>query len=368
MSETGTRFVGVDWSGAGPDGAQRRAIWTAVVRDGALRELSDGRTRAEATSHLIALGAEGGRAVVGLDFAFSLPAWWMRAQGHAAAEDLWRWAARHAADDPLGWLRKLPEPFWGTSFRLKPTDTFDGEHGEFRRTELESKSPGATPMSTFRLFGPGTVGAQGLRGHPCLLALQKAGFAIWPFEPTDERLVVEVFPRLLARRLSPGLEHLSGDGFRGAFLDGAPAGFTGEDGGHAAVLRMDQDAFDAAVSAWALWLGRETLEALRSSSPEADDRLEGRIWSLPAGIPSQLGPPGDGAYAPGPHGADVVPAAVEDGFTAHGYRLPMLEPLDSGTFTAVGLPLEGTVGMAPYGRVATARAAAERALGALPRE
>jgi hypothetical protein len=273
-------FVAVDWSGAGPPAAQRRAIRTAVVRDGRLCELSGGRTRAEATRHLIALGARPGRLVAGLDFAFSLPRWWMDAQGHASAEELWAWAARRAAADPLGWLRTLPEPFWGTRFRRRPGAAFGAGRPEFRRTETESRARGATPMSPFRLFGPGTVGAQGLRGQPCLLALRRAGFVIWPFDPPGERVVVEIFPRLLVRRLSPGLERLTGAALRAAFVDAAPAGFTG-DGAHATVLRTDQDAFDAAVGAWALWDGRARLDRDLAEAPGEDARLEGRIWSPP---------------------------------------------------------------------------------------
>ena len=154
---------------------------------------------------------------------------------------------------------------------------------EFRRTEIESKAPRATPMSTFRLFGPGTVGAQSLRGHPCLLALRDAGFSIWPFDPAGDQLVVEVFPRLLVRRLSHGMEKLNGDRLRTEFIDAAPAGLADDGNADADVLRTNQDAFDAAVSAWALWLGREGLNVLVAEEPDETYRLEGRIWSLPAG-------------------------------------------------------------------------------------
>ena len=293
MSQDGMQFVGVDWSGAGPAAAQRTAIWTAVVRDGVLCELSSGRTRLEATEHLIALAEGAPRTVAGLDFAFSLPRWWTKEQGHASAPEVWAWAAERMAADPDGWLTQLPVPFWGTNFRLRPTDAFDAVSAEFRRTELESKAPGAAPMSTFRLFGPGTVGAQSLRGHPCLLALRDAGFSIWPFDPAGDQLVVEVFPRLLVRRLSHGMEKLSGDALRAAFIDAAPAGFAGDGDAKADLLRANQDAFDAAVSAWALWFGREGLKAVVAEEPDETDRLEGRIWSLPAGGPPPLTAPGE---------------------------------------------------------------------------
>ena len=48
MSDEVSQFVGVDWSGADGEPAQRAAIWLAVVRDGTLCELTPGLTRLEA--------------------------------------------------------------------------------------------------------------------------------------------------------------------------------------------------------------------------------------------------------------------------------------------------------------------------------
>ena len=281
MSDEVSQFVGVDWSGADGDAAQRAAIWLAVVRDGVLCELTPRLTRAEAVERIIALAGLHPRTVAGLDFAFSLPRWWLARMGFGAADEVWRWAAERAEADRGGWLRRLPEPFWGTRFRLRPADAFGAERPELRRTEREARDAGAQPMSTFRLFGPGTVGAQGLRGHPSLLRLQEAGFSIWPFEPPAWPLVVEVYPRLLVRELAPGLARLRAGELRAAFLDAAPPGLTGAGAEHREALRASGDAFDAAVAAWALWHGRAALAFLPLEETVEDYRLEGRIWRLP---------------------------------------------------------------------------------------
>jgi hypothetical protein len=281
MSDEVSQFVGVDWSGAEGAAAQRAAIWLAVVRDGVLCELTPGLTRGEAVQRVIALAGVHPRTVVGLDFAFSLPRWWLAQKGFAATDELWRWAATRAEADRQGWLRELPEPFWGTRFRLRPTLAFGPGRPELRVTEREVRDAGAVPMSTFRLFGPGTVGAQALRGQPCLLRLQDAGFSIWPFEPPAWPLAVEVYPRLLARQLAPALARLRAAALRAAFLEAAPPGFTGASAQHAEALRANGDAFDAAVAAWALWHGRATLAFLPLEEPVEDYRLEGRIWRLP---------------------------------------------------------------------------------------
>jgi len=280
MSDEISQFVGVDWSGAEGDAAQRESIWLAVVRDGALCELTPRLTRAEAVERVIALAGLHPRTVAGLDFAFSLPRWWLAGEGFTSADELWRWAAaRQRAGG--AWLRALPEPFWGTRLRRRPVDVFGPGRPELRVTEREAGEAGAMPMSVFRLFGAGTVGAQSLRGQPCLLRLQEAGFSVWPFEAPAWPLAVEVYPRLLVRQLAPQLVRLRGDGLRAAFLDAAPAGLTGADGEHAAALRASADAFDAAVAAWALWRGRAALAFLPLEEPVEDHRLEGRIWRLP---------------------------------------------------------------------------------------
>lgn len=361
-SESGTQFVGVDWSGAGPATAQKTAIWTAVVREGVVEDLTSGRTRAETVDHLVALASKSPRTVVGLDFAFSLPRWWLAERGFDSTETLWRWAATRAADDPDGWLKALPEPFWGVYFRLKPAGAFGALRPEFRRTELELTAPGARPMSTFRLFGPGTVGAQGLRGHPCLLKLRESSFTIWPFEPVGPQLVVEVFPRLLVRQLSPGLSHLNGNALRAAFLDAAPPGLTGDGAAYADLLRGNQDAFDAAVSAWALWYGREALSDLASQKLHDDYALEGSIWRLPDGCVPPVAASAQSAPPSGQDGGVSRVAAIRRSFAAGGHHLIVARPALGGPHFVFWVPFAAAGEVAPYTVGESAVEAAERAL------
>ena len=105
--------------------------------------------------------------------------------------------------------------------------------------------------------------------------------SIWPFEPPVWPLVVEVYPRLLVRQLAPALARLRAVALRAAFVEAAPVGLTGGDAEHAETLRASGDAFDAAVSAWALWHARAALAFLPLEEPVEDYRLEGRIWRLP---------------------------------------------------------------------------------------
>jgi hypothetical protein len=247
-----------------------------VVRGGELAELSDGRDREEAIARVLALVRAEPRTVVGLDFAFSLPAWYLDERGFATAAEAWAWAAHEARAGPAGWPRSLPPPFWGPGIRRRPPELAGaGARRALRRTEERSAVAGARPLSTFQLTGAGSVGAQALHGMALLGVLRAGGLAMWPFDAPRMPLAVEVFPRLLARdRTGDAASRLRGRAFREAVVDRlGPAVHAGR----GALLRSNQDAFDAAVSALAL-------ARLRTSRlPEADevDRREGRIWRGP---------------------------------------------------------------------------------------
>ena len=81
------RTIAVDWSGR-VRGA-RRAIWLAEARANELVRLEDGRGRDEVADHLIALAEHEPSLVVGFDFSFSLPAWFLDANGCSSVDDLW---------------------------------------------------------------------------------------------------------------------------------------------------------------------------------------------------------------------------------------------------------------------------------------
>ncbi len=92
-SSSDLRVIAIDWSGA-KSGA-RRKIWLAearVGRDGSEPEivrLECGRSRREIERHLLEEAEREPELIVGLDFAFSLPAWFLREHELTTARELW---------------------------------------------------------------------------------------------------------------------------------------------------------------------------------------------------------------------------------------------------------------------------------------
>jgi Protein of unknown function (DUF429) len=243
------RFAAVDWSGR-VAGAER-FIWTALASaGGALLALEDGRDRARAADHLVALADADPELVVGLDFAFSLPLWFLERCGYRDGMDVPEAVAE-------GWLHECPPPFWGRDgCRRGPA-----EGPRHRATELEV-APHA--KSVFQIGGAGSVGTGSLRGWPVLRRLRSAGFAVWPFDPPRLPVVVEIFPRLLT-----GPVVKSRRDAREAYL--GSRGWPQE-------AAATEDAFDAAVSALVMSRHAAELAALQPE-PDAAIRREGRIWS-----------------------------------------------------------------------------------------
>jgi hypothetical protein len=232
-----------------------------------LVSLESGRGRDATTSRLIELTADEPETVIGLDFCFSAPAWFLEDRRMRSAGELWRWAARRRAADP-GFVRTLEAPFWGPGVRRRPDLPGDA----FRRTEREVAAPGVQPSSFFRVSGPGSVGAQSLVGMPELLVLCDAGISVWPFDPPRLPVVVEVFPRALARALVPEAVHLTGEAMRRAVVAREQAAL----GDAAVTLVGNQDAFDAAITALALARAGDLVAQLVRLRP-AHDLQEGAI-------------------------------------------------------------------------------------------
>ena len=74
-----TQVVAIDWSGRN-EGASE-AIWLALVIDGQLTDLENGRGREGVIADTITLARRDRRTVVGLDFAFGFPAWYAEREG-----------------------------------------------------------------------------------------------------------------------------------------------------------------------------------------------------------------------------------------------------------------------------------------------
>lgn len=255
-----TSLVAVDWSGAKSGAAQH--IWLAEVHRGRLAELANGRTREDVVQHLIALRkrcADG--LVVGFDFSFSLPAWFLRQRGHSGAPDLWRQVTREGET----WLTACEPPFWG-----KPRDRRPDLAEHLRRTERAAEVGGIRAKSTFQLRGAGTVGTGSLRGMPHLLELQAAGFSIWPFDAPSPFAVVEVYPRLCT-----GPVHKRNGAARAEYLRQEAWDLTPRQRDQ---MVGSEDAFDAAITALVMRRHVESLRRLRQAT-DVDDLLEGRIWN-----------------------------------------------------------------------------------------
>lgn len=320
------RIVALDWSGRIDLPGQRRHIWAGVWTSAAISPrrsrlkaslssaagalggtvlLEAGRTRAEIAPWLIELARETPRMVVGFDFCFSYPEWFVRGEfGLQSAPEFWRlvsethgerWLSRRAADDP-----ERDPRFWGKPHKRPPQFSGEHLHRMLRATDIDCKIlshipeaeraarvKGITPKSVFQIGGSGSVGTASLRGMPTLLALQAAGFRIWPFDQpalacaTPRPLVVEMYTRLMT-----GAVHKANPVARAAYLarrrDPASADF---DPRYRALprpvlsrARASEDAFDALVSSMVMAARRSSFAALPAPRDPAH-RIEGWTWA-----------------------------------------------------------------------------------------
>lgn len=237
--------VAVDWSGRLV--AAERHIWTAIADGGSLIALEPGRDRTRLGDHLVELALADPDLVVGLDFAFSLPVWFLDQIGLENGMSVTEQLAER-------WLRDCPLPFWGRHGRRR------GPEPQYRLTDRLA-AHNAKPV--FQLGGSGAVGTSSLRGFPLLRRLRAEGFAVWPFDDPRLPIAFEIYPRLLT---GPVIKSRLAARERYQLQRCLPL--------EAAV---SEDAFDAAVSA--MVMERSSAE-LRSLPSEADQviRREGRIW------------------------------------------------------------------------------------------
>ena len=298
------RIIAIDWSGDASAAGQRRKIWTGIWTAGGGEifggsvALESGRTRAELIDRLIAMARETPRMVVGVDFCFSYPAWFVREHGAESALAFWEIAAAHSER----WLARECEDarFWGRKGSLrsgkKPAE-FCGDEGALRMLrradeackvraaildeKLAARVKGIAPKSPFQIGGAGAVGTGTLRGIPQLQRLHAAGFRVWPFEEPElqakepRQLLVEIYPRLLT-----GEVHKASAKARAAYLakkQREDVRFRALPRGVLAKARASEDAFDALISVLAMAAQRDSFLALR----KATDRvtlLEGAVW------------------------------------------------------------------------------------------
>ncbi|MFN0071457.1 MAG: hypothetical protein ACKVVP_08225 [Chloroflexota bacterium] len=249
--------IAVDWSGARTGSGNR--IWLAEAQNGHLVRLENGRSGAELVDELIRTAAITPDLVIGLDFAFSFPAWFLEAHSVSTVYELWSLVEREGES----WLAVCDAPFWGRPGKLRPNET---PERRYRATELALST---RPKSVFQIGGAGSVGTGSLRGMPMLLKLHEAGFSIWPFCAAHTPLVMEIYPRLLT-----GAVVKSRAASRREYL---ARRYPELDLSWASIATGSEDAFDAAVSA--LVMSEHAAEfselALNAGHPS---KIEGRIW------------------------------------------------------------------------------------------
>jgi hypothetical protein len=251
--------IAVDWSGDLVN--SRRHIWLAEAASPArLAQLVCGRDREELADYL---ALRNDVVAIGLDFAFSFPAWFIPdVLGVSTAPDLWACATLRGES----WLSECEPPFWGRPGHRRPRSSGPA----FRRTELAvPRTSGIAPKSIFQIGGAGAVGTGSIRGMPLLYRLHAAGVTIWPFTCGRSPVVVEIYPRLLT-----GPVHKSDSAARERFVKER---YPHLDSDHVVATTRSEDAFDATVSALVMF---EHLSDLLSLAPEDDPvlRVEGRIW------------------------------------------------------------------------------------------
>lgn len=277
--------VAIDWSGDATASGQKEHIWTALVHDGELTSLVNGHSRAEVISGLVALAATGEDLIVGLDFAFSFPAWFLRSLGVGTVEALWDLVAVEGEQ----WLKDCRSPLWGRPGTTRPTLP---EH--FRVTDSTCQPvAGITPKSVFQIGGAGAVGTGSIRGMPYLRQLEETGFAIWPFDSFMAPMVIEIYPRALT-----GAVRKSDPAERRGYLARRrlPASLR-------SLAEGSEDAFDAAVSAMVMAENVDDLRALTKSSDPVT-LLEGSIWVPTLALGDWSGV-AEVAGRPGPGRADI---------------------------------------------------------------
>lgn len=258
------QFIAVDWSGAQDPARQGDALRLAESDGSRLTALERGMTRDRVADLLCDRVRSLESSVIGLDFAFSFPEWYLRHRNVSAVRDLWDLAAAEGEE----WLQGSTWPFWGRPgpYQQRPADLPPNKR--FRQTEAQLWEIGFNPKSVFQIAGEGQVGTGTIRGLPILARLRDAGAAIWPFDDPAQHTVVEIYPRTLggelltptpdsrARYLAYKYPHLPPEWRR--------------------EMEQSQDAFDAGVAALAMAARATDFPRLKRLT--GIKALEGEIW------------------------------------------------------------------------------------------
>ena len=290
------RVVAVDWSGDRSAAGQRRKIWAGVWTAGEGVRLESGRSREKLIEWLIEMARETPQMVVGVDFCFSYPAWFVAEHGAKTALEFWATVVEHGehwlgreCQDARFWGRvgkfrtgKKPPEFCGKfGLRmLRQADIACKVQGKILDPSEAAKVKGIAPKSPFQIGGAGAVGTGTLRGIPLLPGLVRGGFSIWPFHLARLPMLVEIYPRLLTGEVKKGNAEE-----RAKYLklkQKGEAAYASIDEEVLAKARGSEDAFDALVSVMEMSARRDDFPRLEQSS-DAVTLLEGAVWGAKIG-------------------------------------------------------------------------------------
>jgi hypothetical protein len=210
-------FVAIDWSGA--TGKRYRGIAVAECASGSGApvlipppEAGHPWTRTQVLDWLDWRIGQGGRLLIGIDCAFSLPfdtAASYFQQDAGTVFDLWDLVEKVCEADPDLFGGAFPRHpshamgYWTAG--AKPEGLVLGR----RKTEDACRADGlGSPESPYKLIGAKQVGKGALAGMRMLRALRQrcCNVAVWPFEPTDgHSVLVEIYPRLFLMRTGWGV-------------------------------------------------------------------------------------------------------------------------------------------------------------------
>jgi hypothetical protein len=249
--DVGPRVFAIDWSGALK--GSRKKIWLAEVSGDRLVCLQPGRDRTDVINYVVEESKKTPKMIVGLDFAFSCPEWFVKSKNCCTIHDFWSLAKEQGEE----WMNNLP--FWSKG---KPEQQPDRE---YRQCELVL----GTPSSVFKLVGPAQVGRGSIRGMPFLLQLHRSGFSIWPFDLPGWPRAIEIYPRLF----TVGVVKSDHDN-RCRFLEKFKSQCSTSDLKHA---ENSDDAFDALASAFAMSQRLDEICSLTQST-NSQTKIEGAIW------------------------------------------------------------------------------------------
>jgi hypothetical protein len=198
------RFVAIDWSGA--RGVRHKGIAVAMAETGSAAPRlvppphRSGWAREEVAGWLETLP---GKVLAGFDFSFAPPFLDRNAYlpGLETAEDapsFWAEVDRASDDPDYGALGFMHGParrhFW-----MGGADGPKAPFLRFRQCELTFNAKGGGKAATvFDCVGAAQVAKASFTGMRVLNRLRN-GFAIWPFDPPEDRTVVEIYGRAMLR-------------------------------------------------------------------------------------------------------------------------------------------------------------------------